>query len=139
MLVGGINTANMLISITTAYALQKARNGAIVSIMDIMGKVSLSHALFFVAAALISGAAATWLAIVLSRGFARAITRVNYRSLVSCIIAFIVLLSILFDGGAGLAILATASALGIAVSLSGVGKSHLMGCLIVPVILYFVG
>ena len=57
---------------------------------------------------------------------------------VSLIIGFITLLTFFFDGFIGLTILITATAIGILASSWGIGKNHLMGCLILPVILYFV-
>ena len=54
------------------------------------------------------------------------------------IIIFITLLAGYFDGVIGLAILLTATAIGLVTTAFGVGKNHLMGCLIIPVILYFI-
>src|SRR3989344_4613411 len=43
-----------------------------------------------------------------------------------------------FDGFIGLIILFTATAIGLITSFFKVGKNHLMGCLILPVILFFI-
>ena len=137
-LVGGINTANMLISLGTAYALAKARNGSIVGVLDILGSISLSHLMIFLAVSLIAGGSATLLGIWLSRLFARHIAKVNYRALVMGIIIFITVLAVVFDGVVGLTILLTATALGLIAASWNIGKNHLLGCLIVPVILYFI-
>src|SRR3989338_2995317 len=137
-LVGGINTANMLISIGTAYALDKARNGAIVVVKELIGSIGFQEMLVFLGAALVAGGIATILTLLLSKVFAKHITRVNYQYLIGSIIGFIVLLTFMFDGFIGLTILATATAIGLLTSFWGVGKNHLMGCLILPVILFFV-
>ena len=137
-LVGGINTANMLISIGTAYALDKARNGAIVVVKELIGSIGFQEMLVFLGAALVAGGIATILTLLLLKVFAKHITRVNYQYLIGSIIGFIVLLTFMFDGFIGLTILATATAIGLLTSFWGVGKNHLMGCLILPVILYFV-
>ena len=137
-LVGGINTANMLISIGTAYALDKARNGAIVVVKELIGSIGFQEMLVFLGAALVAGGIATILTLLLLKVFAKHITRVNYQYLIGSIIGFIVLLTFMFDGFIGLTILATATAIGLLTSFWGVGKNHLMGCLILPVILFFV-
>ena len=137
-LVGGLNTASMAISIAAAYVLQKARNGAIVSVNEIIGSVGFSEMLLFVGVALVAGGAAALLTIYLSKFFAKIIVKVNYTKLLSGIIIFITLLTLYFDGFIGLTILLTASAIGLVTSAFSVGKNHLMGCLILPVILYFV-
>ena len=137
-LVGGINTANMLISIGTAYLLDKARNGAIVAVNQLMGKIDLTAMLLFVGVSVVVGGIATILTLIISKQFAQIIVKVNYNTVVWSIIGFITILTIFFDGFIGLTILLTATALGIVASSWNIGKNHLMGCLILPVILYFV-
>ena len=139
VLVGGINTANVLLSIVAIYAINKARNGAIVAVQNLMGAVGLSEMLLFLGVAVVVGALATIVTLRLSRIFGRLIATVNYAALVRAIILFIVLLAFLFDGLVGVVILGVSTAIGILVSKWGVGKNHLLGCLLLPVILYFVG
>lgn len=137
-LVGGINTANMVISIATAYALDKARNGAIVAVNDLLGRIGWEEMLIFLGVSLVAGGLATIITIYFSKIFAKLIVKVNYQKLVKGIIIFITILTFFFDGFIGLTILLTATAIGLVASSWGVGKNHLMGCLILPVILYFV-
>ncbi len=137
-LVGGINTANVAISIAAAYVLNKARNGAIVAVNELLGGVGFKEMILFAGVALAAGGAASLLTIYLSKVFAKYIVKVNYAKLLSGIIIFITLLAFYFDGFIGLAILSTATAIGLVTSSFGVGKNHLMGCLILPVIFYFV-
>ncbi len=137
-LVGGINTANMLISIATAYAIEKSRNGAIVVINKLLEGITFETMLIFIAVSLVAAGVATLLTIKLSKVFAKLIVKVNYQKLIWSIIIFITFLTFVFDGPIGLTILITATALGLLGSVWRVGKNHLMGCLIVPVILYFI-
>jgi putative membrane protein len=135
-LVGGINTANMVISIATAYALQKARNGAIVTIQSLLTAVTLEQLLIFLSTALIVGGIAVILGLFISKKFLKLIQKVNYRKLMLIIIVFITLLVIFFDTFIGIIILLTATGIGLLTSFWGVGKNHLMGCLILPVIIF---
>ena len=137
-LVGGLNTASMAISIAAAYVLQKARNGAIVAVNELMGNVGFKEMILFMGVALVAGGAAALLTIYLSKIFAKYIVKIDYTKLLLGIIIFITLLALYFDGLIGLIILLTATAIGLVTSSFGVGKNHLMGCLILPVILYFV-
>ncbi len=137
-LVGGINTANMLISIGTVYVLAKARNGAIVAVRELVPVVSFEMMLLFLGVALLVGSVASILTVYLSRGFSRVMSRVNYTDVIFGIIMLITCLTFIFDGFVGLVILLTATCVGLMASSFGVGKNHLMGALIVPVILYFV-
>src|SRR3989344_2231059 len=137
-LVGGLNTASMAISIAAAYILPKARNGAIVAVNELMGNVGFKEMILFMGVALVAGGAAALLTIYLSKIFAKYIVKIDYTKLLLGIIIFITLLTLYFDGFIGLTILLTATAIGLVTSTFGVGKNHLMGCLILPVILYFV-
>ncbi|MEK6939619.1 MAG: tripartite tricarboxylate transporter permease [Nanoarchaeota archaeon] len=137
-LVGGLNTASMAISIAAAYVLQKARNGAIVAVNELLGVVGFKEMILFMGVALVAGGVAALLTIYLSKVFAKYIVKVNYSRLIMGILIFITLLAFYFDGFIGLTILLTATAIGLVTSAFGVGKNHLMGCLILPVILYFI-
>ncbi len=137
-MVAGINTSNMLISIATAYALDKSRNGAILVVNELLQSFTMEAMLVFIGVSLAAAGIATILTIRLSKTFARWIVRVNYAALVWGIIVFVALLAFYFDGLLGLLILATSTGIGLLASAWGVPKNHLMGCLVLPVILYFV-
>src|SRR3989344_151691 len=137
-LVGGINTANMLISIATAYILNKSRNGAILVVNQLLNGINFKTMLIFLAVALIAGAAASILTLNISKIFCKYIVKVNYKALIISILIFVSILSIVFDSWIGLLILITSTFIGIAAAELGIGKNHLMGCLILPVILFFI-
>ncbi|MBI2661922.1 tripartite tricarboxylate transporter permease [Candidatus Woesearchaeota archaeon] len=137
-LVSGLNTANMLLSIAAVYVLDKARNGAIVTVNELIGKVGFEEMLLFLGVCLVVGGLGAILTVYGSKIFCRWIVKVNYQKLVLGILVFITLLTFYFDGIIGLIILITSTAIGLVASSWGIGKNHLMGCLMVPVILYFV-
>ncbi len=138
ILIGGINTVNFTFSLVTFYTLQKARNGAVVAILEIVKSISLEQLLVFLFAALVAGCIATMLALFFARVFSKVIVKVNYRILCIGIISFITIMVIYFSGIIGLLILVTSTAVGIIPALIGVKRSHAMGCLLLPVILFFV-
>jgi len=138
ILLGGINTVNFTFSLVTFYTLQKARNGAVVAVMELVKSISLEQLLVFLFAALVAGCIATMLALFFARVFSKLIVKVNYRILVISIISFITIMVIYFSGIVGLLILITSTAVGIIPALIGVKRSHAMGCLLLPVILFFV-
>ncbi len=138
LLVGGINTVNMGLSLVTLYVLHKARNGSVLVLGKIIGNLSPRLFLLALITAFIAALLAVLFSLFLSKVFSGLITRVNYRGLVMFIMAFITLLVVIMSGYIGIIILITSTALGLVAGLKGVAKSHLMGCLILPVILYFV-
>lgn len=128
----------MLISIGTVYVLSKARNGAIVAVRELVSIVSLEMMILFLGVALLVGSVASLLTVNLSKVFSRVMSRVNYVDVIFGIILLITCLTFIFDGLIGIVILVTATCIGLMASFFGVGKNHLMGTLIVPVILYFI-
>ena len=66
ILVGGINTVNFVIALVSVYTIEKARNGAIAVVMEIISEIDLSRLVFFSAIVLIVGGIATILALPMS-------------------------------------------------------------------------
>jgi len=137
ILIGGINTVNMVVSLLTFYALNKARNGAIVVVREIMEKISFTQLGIFLAVALIVGSIAAVLTLGVTKKFAKVIVKVNYKWLCIGIILFVTALVIYFSGFYGLLVMIVSTAVGIIPALIGVKRSHNMGCLLLPVILWF--
>ena len=137
ILVGGINTVNFLFSLATLYALEKARNGAIVAVLEIINSINLAELFIFLAASLIAGGIAAILALKISKIFAVLITKVSYKKIVFGITAFIIALTLYFNGILGIIILATATFIGMLPAFYRVKRSLAMGCILLPVILYF--
>ena len=119
------------------YALDKARNGAIIAVMEIVKTADLNTLIALMAVALIAGGIATWLAMKITRVFAKLITKINYRALCLGVITFVMLLVAYFSGWLGLLVLLVSTAIGMIPAIKGVGRNHAMGCLLLPVILYF--
>jgi len=138
ILVGGINTVNMTLSLITLHVLNKARNGSVIAVSKILEVVGSAQLFALFATALVAGGVAVSLSLGIAKVFSRLISRVNYTLLVYSILCFITALVLFFSGPVGLLVLATATFTGISASEIGVGKNHCMACLVVPVIFYFV-
>ncbi|HSU72875.1 MAG TPA: tripartite tricarboxylate transporter permease [Candidatus Binatia bacterium] len=137
VLAGGINTVNFLVSLVTMYSLQKARNGAMVVALELVHTVTLRELLLYLAVALTVGGLATLLTLSLARVFSRILGRVNYRMVSAGVLALVITLVAVFSGWRGLLILIISTSVGLIPQLTQTGKSHAMGCLLVPVILFF--
>lgn len=138
ILIGGINTVNFVFSLVTLYTLQKARNGAVVVVLEIIKSIDIFQLITLLAVALIAGAIAAFLALKISKVFAKYIVKINYRILCISIITFIAMISFVFGQFIGLLILIVSTAVGLIAPLIGIKRSNAMGCLLLPVILYFV-
>ena len=135
-LVGAMGTMSVVFSLVTFYVLGKAKDGTIVVISKLM-KVEFNSFLIMIMTFLISGSIAVLLTLFFSKIFSRLIVKINYKALVLGIICFIFFMTIILNGWIGIIILITSSAIGLIAPLKEIGRNHAMGCLILPVILYF--
>ncbi|MFC1754413.1 tripartite tricarboxylate transporter permease [Thermoproteota archaeon] len=138
ILIGSINTVNFILSISALYVINKARNGSIVAVSQLVDNVTLSMIVIFLAATLVSGAVSVYFTLKIAKIFSDLMNKVNYKKLVIGIILFIVALVILLTGPLGLLVLIVSTAVGIIPAEVKVTRTHGMGCLLLPVILYFV-
>lgn len=137
VLIGGISTVNMAVSLLTFYALSKARNGAIVVVKEIVSSIDFLQLIGFLGVCLLAGSIAAVLALVISCKFASLISRINYRLLVIVIISFVSVLVFYFSGFLGLLVMLVSMFIGMIPSFTGVKKSLNMGCLMLPVMIWF--
>ena len=137
MMVGGIGTVNMLLSIVGLYVLNKARNGSIVIAQKIIETVNLDTLVLFLGVSLLVAGVAVPYTLFLAKQFSKFMNVINYRLTCLIIIIFITLLVFYFTGLIGLLILFVATMLGLIAPLNKISRSHSMGCLILPVILYY--
>lgn len=137
ILIGGINTINFVLSFISLYLLDKARNGAIVGVSQILGKINLQIFILFLAVSLISAGLAAISTIYLSKIFSKVITKVNYQVLILVIISIVLFLVLTISGFYGFIILVTGTFIGLIASLKGISKTHLMGSLTLPIILFY--
>ena len=137
ILVGGVNTVNFLFSLATFYALQKARNGAVIAVMEILRSIDTITLIIFIASALVAGGTSAVLALNISEIFYKMINKINYKNLCISIILLISILVLIFSKPLGLLVLGISTAVGMIPSIVNIGKNHAMGCLLLPVILFF--
>lgn len=137
ILMGAIGTVNFVLSLVALSALNKARNGGIIAIQQLMDNVTMQHIIVFLIVALIAACAAVFLTLKISRVFCKLVSVVDYKKLIVSVILFVVFLVIILTGLTGLCILIISTAIGLIPAIVKVTRTHSMGCLILPVIIYF--
>ena len=137
ILVGGLSTVNMLLSLVSLYLLEKARNGAVVVVMKLL---EVEQREFFILSfsCLIAGGIATIITLKLARLFTKFIGTINYKKLCLGVLLVIFILVAIISGWLGILILIISTFLGLLTELKQITKSQMMGCLIIPVIIYFI-
>jgi TctA family transporter len=131
-----MNTTNVLFSIVALIALDNARSGAIAALMQIV-QVPLQSLLFVsvvcVLSVCIAGVVTLWAARYVSAYF----HLLPLKSIKLLVIIFLCGLIFWFDGFLGLCCVIVASAVGLYTIKKEAPKQYLMGCLLVPVLCFF--
>ncbi len=137
MLLGCISSVSMLMSLITLYSFGKARNGSIAIMGDFSGDLGFGLFLLLLTSAIVAACIAVFITIILGRVLARKIGEVDYRLVSLVVILIVCSLVLLFSGLLGALILIASASIGIIPIIKNVNRSSAMGCLIIPVILYF--
>lgn len=135
ILVGGINTVSMILSLITLFTIEKARNGSIIVVQQLLHSIDINMLILFLAVALIAGGIATFLTLYASKIFSTVMNKVNYSALSIFIIIFIALMVFYFSGFVGFLILIIATSIGLIPNIINVSRSNSMACLLIPIIL----
>jgi putative membrane protein len=141
---GGVNTAAALFSVMSLFVILRVRSGAAAAVDAVaspaihpwepLWNVPMAAAVIAVSI-LVASLVAYPLTLILGRVFSRNIRRIPYKKLILGVMAFLLVMVAVLAGALGLAILATATAIGLLPPLLGVKRVHLMGSLILPMIL----
>jgi len=137
IILGAINTIVMCLSLVALYSIGRPRTGSAVIIGKFIQLFSARQVFLLLAIALVAGSLAVFITLAMSKIFIKKILKINYKLLCLSIIVFIFILTPFLSGLYGLLILIVATAIGITTSLVGIRKMHLMGCLLLPVILWY--
>jgi len=138
VLLGTISTLVLGLNFAALYIIDKSRSGAGIIIQRFIPEISSIQLWLLLAVMLVSGSIAVLLSLFFARKFSVFISKVNYRKMNVVILLILIIMSIFISGWLSLLVLVTATALGIVAINSGVRRIQLMGCLIIPVIMYFI-
>lgn len=136
VLVGGINTASMFLSLMTLFVIDRARNGSVVALQQLVEVDVWLVGLLF-ASMLVAGGCAGLVIRPLSQLFLYCISLLGEFRVTVFVFGVLVALSAFFDAWLGLLVLFVSSCLGVLIQRLELPKHYLMGCLLVPTLLYF--
>ena len=136
-LLGAINTIVMGLSFIVLYSIQKTRTGAAVAVSKLIENFTFDILLIILTVVIISGICAFFITIYFSRIIAKKINKIEYSKLSIIVLIILVCITFYFTGLLGFLVLAVSTALGITTVLLRVKRIHLMGCLLIPTILFY--
>ncbi|MFA4960676.1 MAG: tripartite tricarboxylate transporter permease [Candidatus Pacearchaeota archaeon] len=136
ILIGSVNTLIMALSFVVLFTIQKNRTGiaAIVSQITILNLSSLKLILITV---FLSTILLIPLTIFISKTFSNNIHKINYSKLSFLILIFLIIIVFIFSKFLGILVLFASTLLGLLCIELGVRRSFLMGCLLIPTIIYY--
>jgi len=136
-LIGATNILVMGLSFVSLYAISKTRTGAAAAIQEIIGILSWKTLLILMIVVLISGIVSFFLTKFLTRFFSEKIRKINYSLLSIATVIFLVIIVLSFSGIYGFLVLIASTLTGIYCNSLRVKKTHMMGCLLIPTILFY--
>ncbi len=149
---GGVNTVAAVLSILTIYLIGRPRSGSGMAVERVLTgafgssgwwksvavPAGYTHFMLTLVAALVSAPVAGWLTLRLARACIARVSGMRVGALYSGVLLFLGLAVLAYTGALGLLVLLTATAIGMLAATAGVKRSHGMGVLILPVMLYFI-
>jgi putative membrane protein len=136
ILLGSINTLVITTSFFTLYLINKTRTGAASAISNLL-TLQASHLYLIILTIFIVTIFSVPLTILISKTISDNIHKINYSKISKFILFFLFLITIIISGPLGFLVLIISTCLGLLCTLLGARKSLLMGCLIIPTILFY--
>jgi putative membrane protein len=140
-----VNTACAFFVVVMMFVILRSRSGAALAAMQLMSVKEWTSFLmpanlaYLLIAVLLAGTFSYFFTIYVGKIFARKFANVPYASVVKLTILLVAILVFLFTGFMGLFVLLIATFIGLLPVEFGVRRSHCMGVLLVPIIIYFLG
>jgi putative membrane protein len=136
--IGAITSSDIVYSILALWLIGNPRSGIAVGISNLL-EVGFKEVIIFISFILISAAVATIITLKLTKFALRFLKKINYQKLCIATSTFLIVLTIIFSGLVGILVLITSIAIGMIPNKISIKRTHMMGCLLVPTILFFMG
>jgi putative membrane protein len=136
-LIGAINIIVMGLSFITLYSIQKTRTGAAVAVSKLIPNLTFNNILLILLVIILSGICAFFISVIISKFVSTKIHEVKYTKLSYIILGILIFFVLIFSGPLGFLVFVISTSLGITTILLGIKRMYLMGCLLVPTILFY--
>ncbi len=136
----GANTANAIFSLVALFMIHKTRSGAMVAINELVNinEWGVSIIIILLSVIVFVSIISYFTTIYLGDRVAGFLSRINYEKLCAVILFMLVFLVLSLTGFFGLGILLISVPIGMFASYAKIRKTHAMGVIMLPVIMYFI-
>ncbi len=135
----GANTANAIFSLIALYTIQRARSGAMVAMNELINikEWEFSFIFIFLIIIIFVSIISYFTTIYLGDRISGFLSKINYSKLCTTVIIGLTFLVIFLTGWFGLVIYLISVPVGMIASFAKIRKTHAMGVILLPVIMYF--
>lgn len=139
ILLGATNTLVMGFSFITLFLISKTRTGSALAIQQIMGKTNFETTFLIITTILISGIISFYLTKYLAKKLTQNLQKINYTKLSIGTLIFIAIITIIVSKFMGLFVLIISTLTGIYCISLKVRRTNMMGVLLIPTIIFYLG
>lgn len=136
VLLGAINASSTVFSFVALQILGKARTGSAVTIQSLYS-LSTNEFWMVMATVLFCAGIAGYSTAFLAARILSPIQKMNYKTMNALVIGILLALTVALNGLQGIPVLAAATGIGLLTHRFHIKKSHCMGCLVLPTILFY--
>ncbi|WP_255420815.1 tripartite tricarboxylate transporter permease [Methanosarcina sp. MSH10X1] len=135
----GVNTSNAIFGLVAFVVIGRTRSGAMVAVEDILGTntLDLSALMLFFAAMVLTALFSYFSTVWIGNNAHLILKKLDYSKLCAGVLIGLAVMVYLFTGLFGFFIFVISTPIGMLASFMNVRKSHAMGVILLPVILYF--
>jgi len=134
--VSGVNTSCAFLSMVALVVIGRPRSGAAAAVnelIDLDGGQLYAMMVIATAIALVSYMTTVWLACIAGT----LLSKIDYRNLSIFVLGSLALIAFIFTGAFGIFIFLISTLIGLSPHLAGIRKTHAMGVLMLPLIIYY--
>jgi len=139
--VSGVNTSNAIFGLVAFLVIGKTRSGAMAAVSEILGvgAFDLPVVILCFFAVLLASLFSYFSTVYIGNNAHRVLRKVDYSKLCAGVLFGLAVMVLLFTGLFGFFLFLISTPIGMLPSFMKVRKSHAMGVILLPVILYFLG
>jgi putative membrane protein len=135
----GINLSNEVFGLISLFLVNSTRSGASIAIQGILTQINFYDALLLVGITCFVSGIAALLTMFLGKRIANFLSKLNYKYLSLFGMTFLLVMIFILTGVYGLLIAFTSTSIGLLCAFLNIRRSHCMGCLLIPSVLFFSG
>ncbi len=134
---GGINTSNIFFTFVVFYAIGKTRSGAVWALSQIAEHFTVFDVWIIMSTGILAASVSSLLTLGAGRILTKRISGISYPKMMCSVLFLLVVMVAVLSGPIGLLISLGGMFTGLLAIFTGVRRTHLMGFLLLPTILYF--